>query len=100
MALDSIRRSEAAHGPGTVSTFGAHAQDAAILLQNAIPRALERAKPGTPEFRAALRDALEGLREVVLTHGIVTMTPQDHNGFDERARVMVTIQNGTWKLLP
>lgn len=100
VALEYTRRYEAAHGPGTVSTFGAHAQDAAILLQNAIPRALERAKPGTPEFRAALRDALEGSRDVVLTHGIVNMTPQDHNGFDERARVMVTIQNGSWKLLP
>lgn len=100
VAQDYTRRYEAAYGPSTVSTFGAHAQDAAILLQNAIPKALERAKPGTPEFRAALRDALEGSRDVVLTHGIVNMTPQDHNGFDERARVMVMIQHGSWKLLP
>ena len=56
------------------------------------------AKPGTPEFRAALRDALEGEHEVVLTHGIATMSPTDHNGFDERARVMVTIKDGAWVL--
>ena len=91
---------EAAYGVGTVATFGAHATDAAILLQNAIPVALKTAKPGTPEFRSALRDALEGLHEVVLDHGISDMSPTDHNGFDDRARVMVTIKDGTWKLLP
>jgi len=99
-AGDYVRRYEAANGAGTVATFGAHAYDAAILLQAAIPVALKSAKPGTPEFRAALRDALEGTRGQVLTHGIADMSATDHNGFDKRARVMVTIQNGTWKLLP
>ena len=100
VALDYTRRYEAAHGAGSVSTFGAHAADAALLLQAAIPVALRTAKPGTPEFRSALRDALEGLRGIVLTQGVSTMTPEDHNGFDARARVMVTIQDGGWKLLP
>ena len=100
VALDYVHRYEAAQGPGTVANFGAHAFDAAILLQHAIPIALGTAKPGTPEFRAALRDAIEGSRELVLTHGVATMSPTDHNGFDQRARVMVTIQNGAWKLLP
>ena len=83
-----------------MATFGAHAYDAAILLDNAIPVALKTAKPGTPEFRAALRDAVENEHGVVLNHGIATMSPTDHNGFDERARVMVTIKNGAWTLLP
>ena len=101
VALDYVRRYEAAHGAGSISTFGAHAMDAAMLLQAALPVALRGgAKPGTPEFRSALRDALEGLRETVLTHGVSTMTPENHNGFDERARVMVTIKDGGWKLLP
>jgi len=100
LAGDYVRRYEAANGPGTVATFGAHAYDAALMLQAAIPTALKSAKPGMPEFRAALRDALEGARELVLTHGVSDMSPQDHNGFDQRARVMVTIQDGTWKLLP
>ena len=60
VALDYVKRYEAANGPNTVATFGAHAADAAILLETAIPVALKTAKPGTPEFRAALRDALEG----------------------------------------
>ena len=99
-AGDYVRKYEAANGAGTVATFGAHAYDAAILLQAPIPVALKSAKPGTTEFRAALRDALEGLHGQVLTHGIADMSDTDHNGFDKRARVMVTIQNGTWKLLP
>jgi branched-chain amino acid transport system substrate-binding protein len=100
VASDYVRRYEESNGTGTVATFGAHAYDAALMLDAAIPTALRSARPGTPEFHAALRDALEGLHGLVLTHGISDMTPQDHNGFDKRARVMVTIQGGAWKLLP
>ncbi|ACL60172.1 ABC transporter substrate-binding protein [Methylobacterium nodulans] len=99
VALDYTRAYEAKYGAGTLAAFGGHAYDAALLLANALPVALRSAKPGTPEFRAALRDALEGLREVVYTHGVATMSPSDHIGQDERARVMVTIENGRWKLL-
>jgi len=27
------------------------------------------------------------------------MTPNDHLGFDQRARVMVEVKGGTWKLI-
>jgi len=91
---------EGAYGKGSVSTFGAHAWDAGILLQNAVPLALKKAKPGTAEFRAALRDALEGLKNVAGAHGVFNMTSQDHLGFDRRAAVMVQIRNGAWVLLP
>ena len=100
LALDYIHKYEAANGPGSVATFGAHLYDAGILLTHAIPVALKSAKPGTPEFRAALRDAIENEHEVVLDHGVADMSPTDHNGFDDRARVMVTIKDGAWKLLP
>ncbi len=100
VALDYVRRYEAAHGAGSVAAFGAHAIDAGIILGAAIPTALRSAKPGTPAFRTALRDAIEGQEELVLTHGVSSMTPRDHNGFDQRARVMVTIEGGAWKLLP
>jgi len=97
-ALDYIKAYEAVHGPGSVSTFGAHAWDSGLLLQAAVPEALKVAKPGTAEFRAALRDALENVRELPAAHGIFNMSPTDHLGFDQRARVMVQIVNGTWKL--
>ncbi|MDB5591285.1 ABC transporter substrate-binding protein [Enterovirga sp.] len=95
-----VSRYEAAHGPGSSNTFGAHGNDAFALLAAALPVAAKAAKPGTPEFRAALRDALEGLKDVVYSNGVVTMTKDDHVGQDKRARVMVTIENGAWKLLP
>jgi branched-chain amino acid transport system substrate-binding protein len=98
-ALEFVSRYEAANGPGTASSFGAHAWDAGLLLQAAIPVALQRARPGTKEFRAALRAALEGVRDLHGAHGVFNMSPTDHLGLDERARVMVQIRGGTWKLL-
>jgi len=97
-SLVYIGKYEAAHGKGSVATFGGHAWDAGLLLQNAVPAALKKAQPGTKEFRAALRDALEATKELVGVHGVFNMSPGDHLGFDQRARVMVRIENGTWKL--
>ena len=99
VALEYISKYEAAYGKGSVSTFGAHAWDAGLLLANAIPTALKKAKPGTREFRKALRDALENTKNVVGAHGVYNMNPKDHLGFDQRARVMVKIENGAWKLV-
>jgi branched-chain amino acid transport system substrate-binding protein len=99
-ALDYVTRYEAAYGKGTVSTFGAHAWDAGRLMTVAAAQALKKTQPGTPAFRAALRDALEKVREVRGAHGIFNMTKTDHLGLDQRARVMVEIVNGAWKYQP
>jgi len=99
-ALDYIAKYEAAHGKGSVSTFGAHAWDAGLLMSSAAAVALRTAQPGTPAFRAALRDALEKVSELRGTHGVFNMSPSDHLGLDQRARVMVKIENGTWKYQP
>lgn len=99
-ALAYVSAYEAANGKGTVSTFGAHAWDAGLVMSSAIPVALKKAQPGTPEFRAALRDALEQVKEVSGAHGVFSMTEKDHLGLDQRARVMVKIENGAWKYQP
>ena len=99
-AMAYVKAYEGAHGKGSVSTFGAHGWDAGRLMTEAVPVALKKAQPGTPEFRAALRDALEGLKEVAGAHGIFSMSPTDHLGLDQRARVMVKIENGAWKYQP
>jgi branched-chain amino acid transport system substrate-binding protein len=99
-ALAYIQKYEAAHGAGSVSTFGAHAWDAGVMMAAAVPVALKKAQPGTPAFRAALRDALENLKDVPGAHGIFSTTAQDHLGLDQRGRVMVKIENGTWKYQP
>jgi branched-chain amino acid transport system substrate-binding protein len=98
-ALDYIAKYEGAHGKGSVSTFGGHAWDAGLLLAAAAPEALKKAQPGTPAFRAALRDALENVKNLAGAHGVYNMSAGDHLGLDQRARVMVQIENGTWKLL-
>ena len=83
---------------GTRSTFGGHAYDTYLLLRATVPEALKAGKPGTKEFRTALRDALEKAN-VVATHGVFVMNPHDHNGLDNRARVMVRIENDKWVLV-
>ncbi|MBP6339349.1 MAG: ABC transporter substrate-binding protein [Vitreoscilla sp.] len=95
-----VAKYEAAHGKGSVSTFGAHAWDAGLLMTAAVPVALKKAQPGTPAFRAALRDALEQVKEMPGAHGIFSMSASDHLGLDQRARVMVKIENGAWKYQP
>jgi len=99
-AIDYVTKYEAAYGKDSVSTFGGHAWDAGKLMAAAVPVALKKAQPGTPEFRAALRDALENAKDVAGAHGIFNMSPTDHLGLDQRARVMVRIENGTWKIQP
>ena len=99
-ALAYVVAYEAIHGKGSVSTFGAHAWDAGLLMTSAIPIALKKAQPGTAEFRVALRDAIEGLQDIPGAHGMFSMSASDHLGLDQRARVMVKIENGAWKYQP
>jgi len=96
-AAEYVTKYEAKYG--TRSTFGGHAWDAYMLLAHAIPDALKKAKPGTKEFRAALRDGLESARDVFGAHGVFNMTPQDHNGLDNRARLMIKIEDGKWVVI-
>jgi len=97
-AIEYVTAYENKYGKDSVSTFGGHAWDAGKLMAAAVPVALKKAQPGTPEFRAALRDALENTKNVAGAHGIFNMTPTDHLGLDQRARVMVKIDKGTWKV--
>jgi branched-chain amino acid transport system substrate-binding protein len=100
LALDYIARFEALHGPGSVSAFGSYTWDAGALLNHAVPIALKAGAPGTPEFRRALRDALEATQGLADTNGVVNMSATDHLGLDQRARVMVEIINAKWVYQP
>ena len=97
-ALDYKKRYEAAYGAGSVSAFGSYTWDAWLELAQAIPVALKKAGPGTVEFRRALRDALEEIRDLHVSNGVVNMSKNDHLGFDQRARVIVKIVDNKWKL--
>ncbi|MBN8476891.1 ABC transporter substrate-binding protein [Sulfuritalea sp.] len=97
--LEFVQKYEGAHGKGSRSLFAALAWDAWLVLDGAATRAVKKAKPGTPEFRKALRDELEATKNLVASTGVYNYSPTDHAGLDSRARVMVRIENGTWKLV-
>ena len=98
VALDYVKRYESVNGAGTVSAFGSYTWDAWLELAQAIPIAAKKGRPGTREFRVALRDALEGLRDLHVSNGVVTMSKNDHLGLDQRARVVVKVVDNKWKL--
>ncbi|RYE75216.1 MAG: ABC transporter substrate-binding protein [Oxalobacteraceae bacterium] len=92
VAMEFTQRYEAAYGEGTVTQFAADAWGAWMLIANAVPQALKTAKPGTVEFRTALRAALENTRELTVPQGVINMNARDHVGLDQRSRVMGRIQ--------
>jgi branched-chain amino acid transport system substrate-binding protein len=98
-AMEYVTQYEGKYGPNTRSQFGSTAWTALNWLQATVPVALKKAQPGTPEFRQALRDALEGMKEVVSPEGVFNMSAGNHNGLDARGQVMVRIEGGKWKLV-
>ena len=99
VSSDFIKRYESSVGAGSRNAFAGYSFDGVLLLDAAASAALKKAKPGTAEFREALRVGLENVRNIVGTHGVYNMKPSDHNGLDERARVLVRVQKGAWRLM-
>jgi len=96
LAMDFVGKYEKAYGAGSRNQFAGHAYDALIVLEKAVPIALKTAKPGTKEFRAALRDAIETMGRTVFSHGIMNWTKDDHWGFTTKTGVMLKVVNGDW----
>ena len=97
-AVAFVQGYEKVYGPGSRNQFAGHSADALTVLEKAVPIALKKAKPGTPEFRAALRDALEGMGRTVLAHGVLNWTAQDHWGYTTETGVMLKVVNGAFKV--
>ncbi len=91
-------RYEEKFGKENRSNFAGQAYDAWIIIQNAIPAAMAKGKPGTEAFRVALRDAIEATHELHANAGVFNFSPADHAGLDERAAVVVRIDAGKWVL--
>jgi len=81
------------------ATFGANTYDAGLIIQQALPEALKNAQPGSSEFRVALREAIEHTKELTGAQGVFNITPQNHNGMDRRACVLVQVREGKFRLL-
>ena len=89
---------EKLHGAGLRNQFAAHSFDAFLMLEKVVPVALKKGKPGTPEFRAALKEALESTPALSVTHGVLDYSPTDHWGYRPDTGVVMKVVNGDWKL--
>ena len=97
-AIKFVQQYEKAYGPGSRNQFAGHAYDSIIVLEKAVPIALKKARPGTPEFRAALRDAFEQIGKTTLAHGVLNWTPTDHWGYTDDTGVMMKVTGGEFKV--
>ena len=91
---------EAANGKGSANQFAAHAFDVVLVLQKAVPIALKKGKPGTPEFRAALKDAFETMGRTPVSQGVLNWTAADHFGYTPETGVMLKVVSGDWQVVP
>jgi branched-chain amino acid transport system substrate-binding protein len=94
LAVDFVTQYEKLMGPNTRNQFAGHAYDAAIVLEKVLPGALKKAKPGTPEFRAALRDGIETMGRTVFSHGVMNWTKDDHWGYTNETGVLLKVAGG------
>lgn len=97
LALDTAY--EKKYGPNSRSQFAGHAYDAFQVLERVIPAALKTAKPGTPEFHEAIRQAFLSEHEIAATQGVYNFTEKDRNGLDDRSRILLTVKNGKYVLV-
>lgn len=98
LALDFAQSYDKAYGVGSRNQFAGHAYDAVVAMEKAFPLALKKAKPGTKEFRLALRDAFETMGRTVFAHGVMNWTKDDHWGYTNETGVIVKVVNGDWKM--
>lgn len=98
VALDFVQKYEKVYGAGSRNQFAGHAYDAALVLEKIIPVALKKGKPGTPEFRAALKDATETMGRTVVSHGVLNYSKDNHWGFTTETGVILKVVNGDWKV--
>ncbi len=100
VAMAHVTAWEKIYGANSRNPFAGHAYDASVVLQKIIPVALKTAKPGTKEFRGALKAALENAGPIALFHGTVNYTATNHAGYTDDTGVIMQIVNGDWKLQP
>ena len=94
VAVDFVTKFEAAYGAGSRNQFAGHAYDAQIVMEKVLPVALKKAKPGTPEFRAALRDAIETMGRTIFSHGVMNWSASDHWGYTNETGVLLQVKGG------
>lgn len=94
VAIDFVTKFEKAFGPGSRNQFAGHSYDFAIVMEKIVPMALKKGKPGSAEFRSALRDSMETMGRTILAHGVMNWTPADHWGYTNETGVMLQVKDG------
>src|SRR6516165_6599435 len=94
--LALVQAYEPKYGPRSRSQFAGHSYDAFLVLERVIPVALKTAKPGTPEFREAIRQAFLTEREIPASQGVYKFTEKDRYGLDDRSRIILTVKDGKY----
>jgi branched-chain amino acid transport system substrate-binding protein len=87
---------EAKYGPNSRSQFAGHSYDAFEVLKRIIPVALQSARPGTSEFREAIRQAFMSEHEIAASQGVYNWTEKDRSGLDDRSRILLTVKDGKY----
>lgn len=98
VSMDFVQQYEKAYGPASRNQFAGHSYDAVLVLEKIVPMALKKGKPGTKEFRTALRDAMETMGRTVVSHGVLNWTHDNHWGYTNETGVMLKVVNGDWKV--
>ncbi len=98
VSIAFVQQYEKEMGPNTRNQFAGHAYDSIIALEKAIPMALKKAKPGTSEFRSALRDSLETMGRTIFSHGVMNWTASDHWGYTLETGVILKVVDGQFKV--
>ena len=99
LGMKYISEFEKANGKGSANQFGAHAFDVVVVLQKAVPLALKKGKPGTPEFRQALKDAFETMGRTSVSQGVLNWTATDHFGYTPETGVLLQVKGGDWTVV-
>jgi branched-chain amino acid transport system substrate-binding protein len=94
-----IKKYDDVNGKNSWNSFSSFSYDGMLVLEDAIKRALKKAKPGTPEFRKAVRDEVRSVKELTGTNGVYQFPEGSSYGVDERSVILVQVKNGDWKLL-
>jgi branched-chain amino acid transport system substrate-binding protein len=98
ISQDFAARFEKENPPFKADAQNGEAYDTGLVLTAVVSKALKKAKPGTPEFRAAVRDELYNLKELPGTLGVYNFHEGQPYGLDERSIVLIQVKNGKWQI--
>jgi branched-chain amino acid transport system substrate-binding protein len=97
--LELVKAYEAKYGPNSRSQFAGHSFDAFKVLERVIPVALKKGKPGTQEFRDAIREAFTTEKDIAASQGVYNFTDKDRYGLDDRSRILLTVKDGKYVMV-